>query len=87
MKKFFIYLLVTVMLAACSRDDLLAPPPGEEHYFSKVKRFTDDRAPRVDTVWTWLLFNQQMVDSFRQYDGYVYEETSTFVAVGVLWHK
>lgn len=88
MKKLTLFLTTLIVLAACSKssDNLLAEEKKEK-FLSKVQRYKDGRSPGVDTVWTLRLFNQQMVDSFAKYDGYIYLETNTLTEVGVIWSK
>lgn len=87
MKKIFLLLAITFALIACNKEANDRTDEERDNYFSKVKRYTDGRTPPVDTVWTLQLFTQAMVDSFAQYDGYLYSQTSTYREVGVLWWK
>lgn len=87
MKKFLLTLTILAAMIACTRDVDRPNEPDRDHFFSKVKRYSDGRVPPVDTVWTLHLFTQSMVDSFTRMDGYVYNQTTTYVEVGVLWFK
>jgi hypothetical protein len=86
------YLATLIMLASCSKQsaDLPAPPDPPAnglYFFSQVKRYSDNRTPAVDTVWTLRLETQQLVDYWRQQDGYLYDSTSTYVKVGVFYSR
>jgi len=87
MKKNLFILAILITLAACSRQADDAPEPPTNTFFSQVTRWKDNRTPAVDTVWTLHLFSQNMVDSFRRYDGYIYFESNTYRQQGVMWSK
>lgn len=92
MKKALFTLATLILLASCSKQasDLAAPaPPVEpkEQFFSQVMRYKDGRTPGVDTVWTLRLQTQDMVTTYTALDGYLYDETSTYRKVGVLYSK
>lgn len=91
MKKTLSILAALFMLASCSKpaDQLegFTRQVPKTQYFSQVKRYTDSRAPKVDTVWTLQLFSQTMVDTYKPLDGYIYETHSTFTTVGVFYSK
>lgn len=92
MKKTLFTLATLILLASCSKQasDLAAPAPPvvqKEKLFSQVMRYKDGRTPSVDTVWTLRLQTQTMVDQYTPLDGYLYDETSTYRKVGVLYSK
>lgn len=90
MKKAILILSILFTLVACSKQssDLVAPvQPKTEQYFSQVNRYKDGRTPAVDTVWTLKILDQVMLDTYTRQNGYVYNETSTTLTVGVLWSK
>lgn len=74
-------------LAACSKrvDDTIQPVQPKTDYFSQVNRYNDGRV--TDTVWTLKMMTPEMTDNYKQYDGYIYDQTSTYKTVGVLWSK
>lgn len=84
-------LILALFLAACTKqhDALQAPtqPAKQQQFFSRVQFFKDGRKPSTDTIWTLMMLNQMMVDSFRKYDGKVYWESTIAKEVGVLWAK
>jgi len=92
MKKTLITIAALIMLASCSKQsaELAAPvdpPVQKEKLFSQVMRYKDGRTPAVDTVWTLRLQTQDMVNTYTPLDGYLYDETSTYRKVGVLYSK
>lgn len=92
MKKILFTLATLIMLASCSKqsDDLakaVEPVDQSLKFFSQVRRYTDNRTPSVDTVWTLRLETQEMVDRYRAQDGYIYESTSTYTKVGVFYSR
>lgn len=90
MKKAILILSILFTLVACSKqssDLVTKAEPKLEHYFSQVNRYKDGRTPAVDTVWTLKILDQVMMDTYTRQNGYVYNETSTTLTVGVLWSK
>lgn len=78
------------MLVACSKqsDDVQKRvAPEKNTFFSKVKHYKDQRQPGTDTVWTLHLFTDGLKADFARFDGHTYQETSTFIEVGVIWTK
>jgi hypothetical protein len=87
MKKTILSFAMLIALASCSKR--VEPPPvePENKFFSQVMRYKDQRQPGVDTVWTLHLEGPDMLATFSALDGYVYDETSTYQKVGVLYSK
>ncbi len=83
-----IFTLVITLATACSKShDALLQAPAKTEYFSRVQFFKDGRKPATDTVWTLTLTSASQLQTYGPLNGYIYNETSTFVDKGVLWSK
>ncbi len=49
--------------------------------------FNDGRKPATDTVWTLHLTTQLLIDTYKNQDGYLFNQTSTYAERGVLWSR
>lgn len=92
MKKIIFTIATLIMLASCSKqsDELakaVEPSAQNLKFYSQVRRYSDNRTPSVDTVWTLRLESQSMVDYYRSMNGYIYETTSTYTKVGVFYSR
>lgn len=90
MKRFLLIAATLIALVSCSKNDamvLRGPVDKADTFFSRMKFYSDDRGPQVDTMMTLKLINKEMVDEFMKYDGYFYEQASTYFVIGKVWTK
>lgn len=90
MKQFFFIAALMLSLASCTKKDQvdisnLSDPPVDK-YFSRVKKYLDGRGA-TDTVYTVHLVTKAMEEQFQQNCGYVYEETNTYIDLGICWSR
>lgn len=90
MKQFLLIAALVIALVSCSKDDaqvLSAPVNKADTFFSRVKMYSDGRQPAVDTVFTLKLTTPAMYEQFSQQHGQVFEQSNTYIMVGVIWFK
>lgn len=90
MKQLIVIAAILIALVSCSKNDamsLSAPVSTTDTFFSRMKFYSDDRGPQVDTMMTLKLITPEMVVEFSKYDGYIYETASTYFVIGKVWAK